>query len=484
MPVYSISRTSQYTTEATLETVANQNGMSYNGFPSQSIGFTFTATPTGICPTTNLLYNYTNVDAPVTSNVWYPYAVRMDVCGGNPDAQGQRPGYAWIKLWSSTGTFLMGYTATTPTLTSAGAASISFTPSTNGVAVQSTEQLINNSRNTLAITTTTTYIAGFTNSTNTLQWSIIARTTGQTGQSGYVDTSTGSQTSNFTIGAVTWATTSIMGYITYNNAPVQPTNFTVTTTSEGISFTCRGDEVRSLSSGTTVGAVSSAFIFYTNLATLTTTKVAPTTFSRTLNAGTVYNYAGTLTSGPTLGVEYAFAIATINDVCIATNANSASARSTPVTAVFGLKPQLFFTRNVANNAWSNAAVGIRDATDSTWSHTAVYKRNTANTGWIFGATETTGAINMQSGTGALGDGGDAIVRGTAAGGLPPYTISWTYVNGNTSTAVLLRSASGNPTSTANWYTNSTSGSNSVVRMTVQDSTGQTASATTTITWVI
>ena len=68
--------------------------------------------------------------------------------------------------------------------------------------------------------------------------------------------------------------------------------------------------------------------------------------------------------------------------------------------------------------------------------------------------------SMVSGAGGAGDTADATTSGTVTGGFPPYTISWSRTAGQICT---LRSQTGNPTSTATWYTTSTNTLPSTVR---------------------
>jgi hypothetical protein len=483
MPVYSVSRTNQFTTTAAIQTAANQNFMFYDGFPSRSYGtlFNISAT-TSICPATNLAYNYTNPNSLVSASVWYPYSFSMAICGGQPQGEAtNRPGYAFLKLWTSAGSFLMGHTAATPTLSQQNAGIISLTISTNNIPVLATTQLVNNSRSAITITGSTNYIIGFTNTTQVTDWTILARRSAQTSQSIYQDTSTGNASSAISTATISQTTSSMMGFITYNNAPVQPTSFTMTNTAAGVSYSCQGDEVNSLASGTTIGAVTTVLILYSTTSGSGYSTVAPTTFTRTLVSGTTYSYTGTLTTTLTAGVLYYFKIATRNDAALAYNANGAGAPSAEASAVFGTPPQLFFVRKPSNLAWSNVAVGVRNAGNTGWTHTPVYKRDPTNTFWITGATQTSQVTDMQSGGGSpLPSPVDATTSGTAYGGLPPYTIVWARVSGATCTV----SYTGNPTSVATWTPTSSSTTTTVVRMTITDQTGQTASATTTIGWFI
>lgn len=90
--------------------------------------------------------------------------------------------------------------------------------------------------------------------------------------------------------------------------------------------------------------------------------------------------------------------------------------------------------------------------------------------------------SMVPGSGGTQGTADAVTQGTASGGYPPYTISWTRIFGAGCTLV---SQTGNPTSSATWTNPTISTTASTVRMTVTDSatpTPGTAFANTTIQW--
>jgi len=485
MPSYSISRTNQYSAVTSIQSAANQSNSFYTGSSSISYGTLFNATPTGICPATNLMYNYTTPDTPTSSNSWYPYSLNIAVCGGQPQGQAARAGYAYLKLWDSNGAYLMGNVVTTPTLTQQSAGTISDPISTNNIPVLATTQIINNARAVISTNVSNNYIAGYTTSTTATQWIIGARRVGQTGGNNriYLDTTVGSSSS--AISANTYYTSnSMLGFVSYSVAPVQPTSFSVTTTSNGISYTCQADESTSLVSAsiTTNGAVSSLFIFYSTTSGSGFSKVAPTSFVRTFSGiGVIYTYTGTLTTTLTVGQTYYFKVALINDACVAFNANAAGAISAEFGPVVFGYPVLFQIRNITNTGWSNVAVGIRDPTNSSWSHASVYKRDPTNTFWITGATQTSQVASMVSGSGSpLPSPITATTSGTAYGGFPPYTIVWARVSGPGVTV----SYSGSPTSTATWSPTSSSTLTTIVQMTATDSIGQVASARTNVFWVI
>jgi hypothetical protein len=393
MPVYSISRTSQYTTVAALETKANQDGFSWNGFDLDGYVTNFIVNFTTVCPTANRLWNYSNAISPSASYVWYPYSITIAVSGGNPyqypngPAGGQRPGIAYTKLYDSLGNYLMG-SYTNNTLETAGSSTIFIT---TGPAIQATTHTIINSRNTLTLTANTTYYAGFAApTTSTAFWNIFSRTTGQTGQNVYIQefsNTVNAGTGNLPSSTITHSSQSLMGFITYNASPPQPTNLVITTTNTGITITCRSNEAQSIATGS-IGAVSRIRFFYslTLLGTYNYLGI-DTSITRTLISGTTYQYTATFEGGTTLtqGRKYFFKVATMNDVCIAyqtenTSSIPASQQSTAVEAQYGNGNILnirnssnsswiktdFKVRNLSNNNWSNASVAIRDATNSFW----------------------------------------------------------------------------------------------------------------------
>jgi hypothetical protein len=302
-------------------------------------------------------------------------------------------------MYTSTGTFIMGSSVGVPSTPLVAASSI---PIYNALAaggiipdtaVKATTFPFTNSRNTLTQTANTTYLFGFTNVyTSTLFFTIFARKTNpsQTGQLIYINAGETAATN------VTTATTvnsgiaqSMLGFVGYNAAPVQPTSLTITTTSTGISITCQGDEVNSLSSGTTVGAVTQLLLFYSLSSSGTYNVVTTiTTITRTLVSGTTYRYTaqatGTYSGALTFGQSYFFKVASINDVCIAYQAEAASRvaageQSSAVQQVYG-SADIVKVRNSTNTAWVNASISVRTPL-GTWSGATVKKRSSINT-WL------------------------------------------------------------------------------------------------------
>jgi len=64
MPNYSISRTSQYTTVTALETKANQDGYTWDGFDLKGYASNFTVNYLTVCPTVNRTWNYATPATP------------------------------------------------------------------------------------------------------------------------------------------------------------------------------------------------------------------------------------------------------------------------------------------------------------------------------------------------------------------------------------------------------------------------------------
>ena len=381
MPVYSISRTSQYTTVTALETKTNQDGFSWNGFDLDGYHTYFVVTRSTVCPVANETWNYSVPSTPTSAAVWYPYSITLTVSGGNPNANGQRPGIAYLKLYNSAGTYLMG-SYTTSGLDTAGPTAIFVT---TGPSVQATTFTIINSRNTITLTSTsTTFGAGFAAPTTaTAFWNIFARTTGQTGQNVYTSafTSTANAgTGNITGETINNATQSMMGFITYNAGPVQPTNFTITTTTNGISITCQGNENQSISTGS-IGAVSEIVFFYSEtLGGTYNVLETDTSIVRTLISGTTYQYTATSSDLLPLGKIYYFKVATKNDVSIRYQVDvpgsvAASQQSVAVQALYG---NLIHTRSVTN-VWNSTSVKIRGG--GIWNNATIKKRTSTNT-WL------------------------------------------------------------------------------------------------------
>jgi hypothetical protein len=384
MPVYSISRTSQYTTVTALETKTNQDGFSWNGFDLDGYHSFFVVTRTTVCPIANQTWDYSVPSAPTSNYVWYPYSITLTVSGGNPNGNGQRPGIAYLKLYTSAGTYLMG-SYTTNSLASAGATAIFVT---TGPSVQATTFVIINSRNTITLTAaSTTFGAGFAAPTTaTAFWNIFSRTTGQTGQNVYNSafTSTANAgTGNISGATITHATQSMMGFITYNAGPVKPVSFTVTPTTNGISITCQGNESQSISTGS-VGAVSQIIFFY-SLTLTGTYNVLGTdaSITRTLISGTTYQYTASISGTLDLGQSYYFKVATRNDVSIQYQIDvpgsvAASEQSDAVNSVYG---SVIHTRNVSN-VWDTTTVRVRGV--GVWNNATIKKRNDTNTAWLLG----------------------------------------------------------------------------------------------------
>ena len=403
MPVYSLSRTlPQYTTVAQIETAGNQNGFTYDGVDGNSYHTSVIVDYLTVCPTANRTWNYFTPSAPSAAHVWYPYNLTMACSGGNPRIsgvlQGQRNGYAYFKMYNSTGTFLMSSSVGVPTSPLVAATSI---PIYNALAaggiipdttVQATAFPFTNSRKTLTQAANTTYLFGFTNVyTSTQFYTIFARKTGQTGQLIYINNAelaSSSVTTGSTVNS--GIAQSMLGFVGYNAAPVQPTSLIITTTSTGISITCQGDELNSLSSGTTVGAVTQLLLFY-SLTSGGTYNVATTitTITRTLVSGTTYRYTAQSTGigALTLGQSYFFKVASINDVCIQYQAEAASRvaageQSIAVQQTYGAA-NFIKVRNSTNTAWANASISVRTLIDGTltWSGATIKKRSSTNT-WL------------------------------------------------------------------------------------------------------
>jgi hypothetical protein len=395
MPVYSISRTNQYTTVPLLETKTNQDGVSFNGFDAQGYASNFVVTLLTVCPTANRTWNYFNAASPTAESVWYPYSITLTVSGGNPLGNGERPGIAYLNLYTSAGGYLMG-SYTSNSLADAGPTSITLT---TGPPVQATTFNITNLRNTLTITANTTYLAGFVApTTSTSFWNIFARTTNQTAQNIYYDNSI-VYNGTFSTATVNNSTQSLMGFINYNAAPVKPTNLVITTTTTGIQITCQCDEVQSLSSGTTVGAVSQILFLYSENNVTYKVLTTDTSITRTLVSGlTTYQYvtdaSGTYTNTITLGRKYYFKVAAINDLCIRYQAESSSTRvaageaSDASFAQYG-RQQFIKIRNVTNTAWVYpldvnlvpTLTRIRNLGDTQWIYGDVYIRD-ASGNWV------------------------------------------------------------------------------------------------------
>jgi hypothetical protein len=386
MPVYSISRTSQYTTVTALETKANQDGYSWDGFDLKGYASTFTVNYLTVCPTANKTWNYATPASPTDAHVWYPYSITLTVSGGEPTSgAGDRVGLAYLKLYNSSGTYLMG-SYTTNSLANGGQI-------WNGASVQATSFTMSNSRNTITLLANTGFVAGFAApSTGTAFYNIFARTTGQTGQNVYVDTFTSTSdagTGPMSLGSVSNATNSLMGFITYNAAPRQPINLIITKTNTGISITCESDEAQSFISGVTASAVVNVRFFYSETLAGTYNYLgADTTITRTFISGTTYQYVATFEGGTTLtqGKKYYFKVATMNDVCTQYEIDvpgslAASQQSTAVRSIYG-SANVVRVRNPGNSDWTTIDVKVRN-TIGGWNTAEVARRNAANTEWLY-----------------------------------------------------------------------------------------------------
>jgi hypothetical protein len=393
MPVYSVSRTTQYTTVTALETKANQDAYNWDGNDGASYHSNFLVNYVTVCPTANRTWNYATPASPTAAYVWYPYSLTMACSGGNPDGSADRPGYAYFKLYTSTGTFIMGSSPGVPASPLVPAGSIPIYNSlanggniSTGASVQATSFPFITSRNTLTLTADTTYCAGFTNVyTSTVFNSIVARTTGQTGQNLYTSAAELATTSvSLTLRN---SSNSIMGFITYNASPPQPTDLVITNTNTGISITCQSNEVQSFISGVTASAVVNVRFFYSETLAGTYNYLgADTTITRTFISGTTYQYVATFEGGTTLtqGKKYYFKVATMNDVCVAyqsenTGSIPASQQSTAVRAIYG-SANVVRVRNPGNSDWTTIDVKIRN-TIGGWDTAEVAVRK--NGEWLY-----------------------------------------------------------------------------------------------------
>ena len=389
MPVYSVSRTSQYTTVAALETKTNQDGFSWDANPLNGNHSFFVVTRTTVCPDANRTWNYAVAASPTFAYVWYPHSITLTVAGGNPNGLGERPGIAYLKLYNSAGAYLMG-SYTTNGLQTSGATAIF---ATTGPSVQATTFTITNSRNTLTLTAaSTTFGTGFAAPSAGAHWNIFARTTGQTGQNVYISafsSTVNAGTGNISGASISFATQSLMGFITYNACPPQPTNLVITTTATGISITCRSNEAQSLVSASVGEVVYVRFFYSTTVGGTYNYLGADTTITRTLISGTTYQYTATFSGGVTLtqGKRYYFKVATMNDLCIAYQAENAgsipaSEQSTAVLAQYG-SANIVSVRNPTNTAWTKIDVKVRNAANSAWTNAEVAVRDAANTDWAY-----------------------------------------------------------------------------------------------------
>ena len=389
MPVYSVSRTSPlYTTVAELETKTNQDGFSWDANPLNGNHSFFVVTRTTVCPDANRTWDYAVAASPTPAYVWYPYSITLTVAGGNPNGLGERPGIAYLKLYNSAGAYLMG-SYTTNGLETSGATAIFVT---TGPSVQATTFTIVNSRNTLTLTAaSTTFGTGFAAPSAGAHWNIFARTTGQTGQNVYISafsSTVNAGTGNISGASISFATQSLMGFITYNACPPQPTNLVITTTATGISITCRSNEAQSLVSASVGEVVYVRFFYSTTVGGTYNYLGADTTITRTLISGTTYQYTATFSGGAlTQGKRYYFKVATMNDLCIAYEAENAgsipaSEQSTAVLAQYG-RANIVSVRNPTDTAWTKIDVKVRNAANSAWTNAEVAVRDATNTDWAY-----------------------------------------------------------------------------------------------------
>jgi hypothetical protein len=388
MPVYSVSRTSQYTTVAALETKTNQDGFSWDANPLNGNHSFFVVTRTTVCPDANQTWDYAVAASPTPAYVWYPYSITLTVAGGNPNGLGQRPGIAYLKLYNSAGTYLMG-SYTTNGLETSGVSAIFVT---TGPSVQATTFTIVNSRNTLTLTAaSTTFGTGFAAPSAGTHWNIFARTSGQTGQNVYISafsSTVNAGTGNISGASITQTTQSLMGFITYNACPPQPTNLAITTTATGISITCQSNEAQSLVSATVGLVVYVRFFYSTTVGGTYNYLGADTAITRTLISGTTYQYTATFSGGAlTQGKRYYFKVATMNDLCIAYEAENAgsipaSEQSTAVLAQYG-RANIISVRNPTDTAWTKIDIKVRNAANTAWTNAEVAVRDATNTDWAY-----------------------------------------------------------------------------------------------------
>jgi hypothetical protein len=386
MPNYSISRNNQYTTVTSLETKANQDEFSWNGFDLDGYCSNFIVNYTTVCPTANRLWNYSNAASPVSSFVWYPYSITLTVSGGEPySGAGDRVGIAYLKLYDTLGSYLMG-SYTTNSLANGGQI-------WNGAAVQATTFTFSNSRNTITINANTTYYAGFAApTTSTAFWNIFARKKGQAGQDVYThffSSTANAGTGNLPSLTRTHISQSLMGFITYNACPPKPTNLVITTTNTGISITCQSNESQSIATGSVGAVVYVRFFYLDSLTGIYNYLGTDTSITRTLISGTTYQYQATFEGGTTLtqGRKYFFKVATMNDVCIKYQSEQvgslpASEQSTAVEAQYG-SSNILNIRNSANSSWVKTDFKVRNLLNNNWSNTSVAIRDATNSFWVY-----------------------------------------------------------------------------------------------------
>jgi len=400
MPNYSLTRTTQYTTTAQLQTKANQTNFDFDGYDQHAYASSFPtnigASSNTVCPVANRLWDYSTPASPVPHYVWYPYSMSMAACGGGvyyPNTGGSvtyRPGYAYFKLYNSSGTFLMGTTTNTLSVHSPNNVIIVGGPGWYlANAVLATTQIFNNSRNTLTITGATTYVAGLANpSTATSFWTVYAEIA-QSGQNVYYDTGV-TMSGNMTLTVETTGDCQ-MGFITYNNAPQQPTSVVFSTMPDGISVTCQSNEINSLYSTTgSLGAVSRVSFFYSDTAGGTYTYLgSDTSISRALSSGTTYTYAASITGGTTLnqGGYYYFKVALMNDVCIQYQLENSTAIAAGQQSAQPASPTQYGTGGFVTvydgvSSWNPAPIWVHNGTS--WvQNNAAFAKSDGTGGFIF-----------------------------------------------------------------------------------------------------
>ena len=156
--------------------------------------------------------------------------------------------------------------------------------------------------------------------------------------------------------------------------------------------------MQSLSSGTTVGAVSQILFLYSEDNVTYKVLTTDTSITRTLVSGTTYQYlasaSGTYTNTITLGRKYYFKVAAINDLCIQYQAEAPTTRvaagedSAASFAQYG-RQQFIKIRNQTNTAWVYPVdvnlvptlTRIRNLADTQWIYGDVYIRD-ASGNWV------------------------------------------------------------------------------------------------------
>ena len=398
MPVYSISRATQYDTIAEIQNKSNQQNVHFDGYDAHGFATNFVATASIICPTTNRLFDYSNPATPVANLVWYPYGMSLACCGGkiyyNEDGTGglsYRAGLTYFKLYNSDGGFLMGNNSTA--LTNSPSSIILINGSGVGAAqtwsltnpILATTKTFNTSRNTLTITGNTTYYAGVSNpTTSTSFWMAFAKKA-VSGQNVYYDSST-TATSGTSLTTLESSGRSMMGFITYNNAPVQPTNVVLSNTATGISVTCRGNETNSISQDGN-GAISKILFFYSTTQNGTYYYLGEgDSFTRNIFSSPTYTYTASISGGLEQGVSYYFKVATVNDVCIRYEIDHPGSLAASAQSAIQDSPTKFGTGgfvNVYDGAnWNPASIYIYNG--SSWVlRSSVFGKSDGAGGWTY-----------------------------------------------------------------------------------------------------